>query len=116
MSDRRKRAEKRGQRGEVLAAWYLRLKGYRILARRARVRGGEIDLVARRGRTLVFVEVKARADAVSGDAALAPQHLRRVKQAAAELWPRHADSADGYRIDAIVIMPRRWPVHLVGIG
>jgi putative endonuclease len=53
-------AEKRGRGAETLACWYLRLKGWRILARRARVPGGEVDIVARRGRIVAFVEVKAR--------------------------------------------------------
>ena len=57
----RQAAEKRGRGAETLACWYLRLHGWRILARRARVPGGEVDIVARRGRTLAFVEVKARA-------------------------------------------------------
>ena len=55
------RPEKRGRGAETLACWYLRLKGWRILARRARVPGGEVDVVARRGHTLAFIEVKARA-------------------------------------------------------
>ena len=54
-------AEKRGRRAETIACWWLRLHGWRILARRARVPGGEVDIVARRGRTLAFIEVKARA-------------------------------------------------------
>lgn len=49
-----------GRRAEWLAALLLSLKGYRILARNYVVRGGEIDLVARRGSTVIFVEVKAR--------------------------------------------------------
>ncbi len=111
----RQAAEARGRRAEAVAAWFLRLKGYGIIDRRVRVRGGEIDIVARRGRTIVFVEVKARADAVSGDAALGPGRLSRVHAAAAQLWPRYAGSADGYRVDAVAILPRRWPVHLKGL-
>jgi putative endonuclease len=57
---RRRRARSAGQRAELWAALYLRLKGYRILARTYCVRGGEIDLVARRGPNIVFVEVKYR--------------------------------------------------------
>jgi putative endonuclease len=53
----RQEAERRGRGAETLACWYLRLKGWRILARRARVPGGEVDIVARRLRTLAFVEV-----------------------------------------------------------
>jgi Holliday junction resolvase-like predicted endonuclease len=57
----RAQAERSGRRGETLAAWCLRLKGYRILAKRQRTVRGEVDLVARRRKTIVFVEVKTRA-------------------------------------------------------
>ena len=55
-----------GQRGERRAAWFYRLRGYRIVARNVRLRGGEIDLIVRRGGLLVFVEVKARQSIVAG--------------------------------------------------
>lgn len=55
-----------GQRGERRAAWFYRIRGYRIVARNVHLRGGEIDLVAQRGRTLVFVEVKARQSITAG--------------------------------------------------
>jgi putative endonuclease len=56
----RQRAEARGRRGEAIAAWWLRLHGWRILGERVRNPRGEVDLIARRGRTLAFIEVKAR--------------------------------------------------------
>ena len=49
-----------GNKGEDLACEYLQKRGYKILERNYRIRGGEIDIVARDGDTLVFVEVKAR--------------------------------------------------------
>jgi len=58
----RKTGYSKGLRAETLAAWYLRFKGYRILAMRYKTRVGEIDLIARRGRSLVFAEVKWRPD------------------------------------------------------
>ena len=115
MTQNRAGAERRGRRAEALAALYLQLKGYRLIARRARVPGGEVDLVMRRRRTVVFVEVKARADAIAADAALAPERLHRVRRAAEGLWPRHATGMDGARIDAVVILPWRWPLHLKGL-
>jgi putative endonuclease len=55
-----------GKRGERRGAWYYRLRGYRIVARNVRLRGGEIDLVVRRGSMLVFVEVKTRQSLAAG--------------------------------------------------
>ena len=77
---KRQAAEKRGRGAETFAALYLRLKGWRILARRARVPGGEVDIVARRGRTLAFVEVKARGSQESAAFALDRYRLRRVAE------------------------------------
>jgi putative endonuclease len=108
-------AEKRGRGAETLACWYLRLKGWRILARRARVRGGEVDIVARRGRTLAFVEVKARADEHAAGFALDEWRLRRVVTAAERLAQRYVRDGDEVRIDAIFVIPRRWPRHLANI-
>lgn len=111
----RQEAEKRGRGAETIACWYLRLHGWRILARRARVPGGEVDIVAKRGRTLAFVEVKARADADSAALALDEWHLRRVAVAAERLMPRYMDGVDDVRIDAIFILPFRWPKHLPNV-
>ena len=82
-------AERRGRGAESLACWYLRLKGWRILARRARVPGGEVDIVARRGRILAFVEVKARATKEAAAFSLDAWRLRRVAVAAERLAPRY---------------------------
>ena len=108
----RKAAEHRGRRAETIACWYLRLFGWRILARRARARGGEVDIVARRGRTLAFVEVKARNSTDAANLALDAYRLRRVAMAAEQLVPRFMRDGDSLRIDAIFIVPRRWPRHL----
>jgi putative endonuclease len=105
-------AEKRGRGAETLACWYLRLKGWRILARRARVPGGEVDIVARRGGTLAFVEVKARASEAAAAFALDEWRLRRVAVAAERLAPRYMRAGDDIRIDALFIVPRRLPMHL----
>jgi putative endonuclease len=111
----RRRAERGGRRAETLAAWWLRLKGWKILAMRARTPVGEVDLVARRGRVLAFVEVKARAS--EGEAALALDEwrLRRVARAAAALAPRYAREGDTIRIDAIFVIPRRLPRHMTNV-
>ena len=108
-------AEKRGRGAETLACWYLRLKGWQILARRARVAGGEVDIVARRRRTLAFIEVKARADEQAAAFALDDWRLRRVVVAAERLAPRYLREGDDMRIDALFVIPRRWPRHLTNV-
>lgn len=111
----RQAAEKRGRSAETLACWYLRLKGWRILARRARVPGGEVDIVARRGTVLAFVEVKARATDSAAAFALDDWRLRRVAVAAERLAPRYMRAGDDIRIDALLLVPRGWPRHLVDV-
>ena len=111
----RQAAEKRGRGAERLAAWWLRLHGWRILAERARVPGGEVDLIARRGHILAFVEVKARTTADAANLALDEWRLRRVAVAAERLAPRYMRAGDDLRIDAIFIVPRRLPRHVANI-
>lgn len=115
MSSQREAAEQRGRRAETIAAWYLRLKGWRIVARRARVRGGEVDIIARRGHTLAFVEVKWRASAAALDDSIDERRLRRVAVAADQLRHRYAKADDDVRIDVILLAPGRWPHHLVNV-
>ena len=111
----RQLAERRGRNAETLACWYLRLKGWRILARRARVPGGEVDVVARRWRTLAFIEVKARTSEDAAAFALDEWRLRRVASAAERLAQRYMREGDDVRIDALFIVPRRLPRHLVNV-
>jgi putative endonuclease len=111
----RRAAERRGRGAETLACWYLRLHGWRILARRARVSGGEVDIVARRGKTLAFVEVKARATESAAAFALDEWRLRRVAAAAERLAPRYMCDGDDVRIDALFLIPKRWPRHLTNV-
>lgn len=113
---KRQRAERGGRRAERLAAWWLRLKGWRILAVRARTPVGEVDLVARRGRILAFIEVKARASAGEADWALDEYRLRRVVRAAEALLPRYMRAGDIARIDAMFITPWRLPHHMTNIS
>ena len=102
MRDRRA-AEARGRAGERWAAWYLRLKGWRILDRRVRTRVGEVDLVARKGGLIAFVEVKARDGAAALDTAIDERRLARVAAAAEMLMPRYATAGEDVRIDVILV-------------
>jgi putative endonuclease len=109
----RRRAFRLGLGAECRAAWCLRLKGHRILARRFRSHGGEADLIARRGATLVFVEVKARSSFAEALEAIQTRQQRRIA-AAARVWlARHpSDRASTLRFDAVVVAPGRWPRHV----
>jgi putative endonuclease len=112
---KRQQAERGGRRAESLAALWLQLKGWQILARRARTPVGEVDLIARRGRLLAFVEVKARATAREAEFALDEYRLRRVAAAAEALAPRFMRPGDDIRIDAMFIIPWRLPRHLENV-
>ncbi len=77
--------------------------------------GGEVDLVARRGRTLAFVEVKARATEDGAAMALDHYRLRRVAVAAERLSPRYARPGEDIRIEAVFVVPGRLPRHLANV-
>jgi putative endonuclease len=109
VSRRRAQAERQGRRGETLAAWYLRLTGWHILAQRVKTNRGEVDIVARRGRTVCFVEVKWRRSAAELARAIDAHRLRRVAAAAEALAPRFARSCEDVRIDVLLLAPWRWP-------
>ena len=109
----RRHAGRVGRRAEWLAAALLLCKGYRVLARGFTVAGGEIDIVALRGDTVAFVEVKARADIATALAAIDAGKRRRVARAAAVWLSRNAWAAGStFRGDAVLIAPRRWPRHV----
>jgi putative endonuclease len=112
----RRRAERRGRWSESLAAWYLRAKLYRILARRYRTPVGEVDLIARRGRTIVFVEVKRRPTEAEAIDAVRPAARRRIARAA-EHWVASHPAALGFdrRFDLIVDVPGRGLRHLKAV-
>ena len=112
---KRQRAERGGRRAEALAALFLQLKGWSIMARRVRTPVGEVDLVARRGRIVAFVEVKARATDADAALALDEFRLRRVAAAAGALSQRFVRAGDDMRIDAIFVVPWRLPRHLPNV-
>ena len=112
---KRQEAERRGRRAETIAAWYLRLKGWRILARRVRTPVGEVDLIARRGRMTAFVEVKARGNLEDLGLAIDNYRLRRVAAAAQALSTYYVPQGGDVRIDVILIAPGTWPKHLTNV-
>jgi putative endonuclease len=101
-----------GIKAEQIAAMLLRLKGYRILDRRFVVSGGEIDLIAKRGGAIAFVEVKARADLETAAIAISTTKERRIARAA-RVWLARNPWAAGLTLrgDAIFVAPGRLPRH-----
>lgn len=108
-------AERRGRWGEELACWWLRLKGWQILARRVKARGGEIDIIARRGRATAFIEVKTRSRAADLDDAIDEARLRRVATATRALASRYVRAGDDVQIDVILVSPGKWPRRIENV-
>lgn len=105
---------KRGHRAESIAVWILRMKGYRVLERRFKTPVGEIDVIARKGAAIVFVEVKSRADIESGLYAITDRAKKRICRAADyfratsadQITPQKQDS-QRYRFDVMIVaLPR----------
>jgi putative endonuclease len=108
----RQQAERRGRKGEALAALLLRCKGYRILGRRVRTRAGEIDLVAKSPSSVVcFVEVKARPEEGLAAESIGQRQRARIVRAA-EFYLAGRAAAKGVRFDVITVVPGRLPRHL----
>ncbi|MGB3626460.1 MAG: YraN family protein [Henriciella sp.] len=108
----RKAAERRGRRAEAMAALWLRLKFYRILETRLRLPVGEIDLIARRGNTVAFIEVKARNTRHAAETAVTSKAWQRINRAA-ESWmagQTHLSGCD-WRFDLVAILPHHLPIH-----
>lgn len=110
------RSHREGHGAEWVAAGWLMLKGYQILAFRLKGRGGEIDILARRGRTLAVVEVKRRRTIETAILALGPEQHRRLAVAGAAV-ARSRPSLQGLnlRIDMVALAPGRFPRHLRGV-
>ncbi len=110
----RRRAYRQGHRAEKLAALLLMLKGYRVVARRYHSPYGEIDLIARRGRSLVFVEVKARPTEREALESIAFTQRQRIAAAAsAYLQSQKEGSRLQCRFDVITYSPPLRLKHLV---
>ena len=104
-----------GLSAESRAAMLLIAKGYRIVARRWRSPFGEVDIIARRGRSLVFVEVKARDLLDDAAEAVTPRQRQRIIGAAEAWLAGHPnDAMCDIRFDAVLVAPRRMPRHIAG--
>ena len=111
----RQQAEQRGREGEARAAAWLRLKGWSILDTRVKTPVGEIDIVARRGGLIAFVEVKWRRKVADLDLAVDERRLRRVAAAAEAVAHKYATDGEDLRVDVILLAPRAFPRHMTNV-
>lgn len=112
MTGRRRAAEARGRWAEWLAMLWLAAKGYTLLEHRARTAAGEIDLVARRGEYLVFVEVKTRGDLATARESIGSRQRARIVRAASIWMARHERFGQLFpRYDLFLVAPGHWPRH-----
>lgn len=113
-AERRIAAERGGKRGEALAALYLQSSLHRIRDRRFKTPMGEIDLVAERSGTIIFVEVKMRSRSDAEEEAFKAVNRQRIVRAAQYWLARHpAESGKDFRFDVIFLARGRWPRHLI---
>ena len=103
----------KGKLAETSAELLIRSMGYSILARRFKTAAGEIDLVARRGARVAFIEVKLRSTIDDAAESVTPRLRKRVRQAA-ELWLQdHEDDLTlDPAFDVVLMAPSQWPVHM----
>lgn len=114
-SQKARRAGTTGQRGELLAILWLAAKGYRPLARRFGGKGGEIDLIVKRGRTIAFVEVKSRGLLDDALTAITPEKRRLIEARIRQWLSRNAWAMDHHlRADAVFLAPWHRPRHVPG--
>ena len=108
----RQKSYKWGLQAENLSLWYLRLKGYRLLARRAKTPVGEIDIIVTRRNVLIAVEVKARKSIETAAYSITPHQQKRISKAL-EYWlqqnPKHGNK--DVRFDAVLMRPWALPIH-----
>ena len=111
--NKRRKAHQRGLTAETFAAWYLRLTGWRILKRRYKTKVGEIDLIAKKRKTVAFIEVKARKSRSAALEAVTPASQKRIVRAAKLFVAEHPKA--GFftlRFDVIVVRPWALPERI----
>ena len=103
----------KGRRAEWLCCLLLYVKGYRIIARRAKTPLGEIDLIAKRGSVIALIEVKTRPTEQQARESITPFQQKRILQAARYILAQNPTWAmRTIRCDAMLVIPRRMPIHI----
>ncbi len=104
-------AHNRGLAAERIACWLLQAKFYRIAGKRVKTYGGEVDIVARKGKSLIIVEVKARQTLQGAAEAVSSKQWARLLRAGEILLTREPEGAS-LRFDVVQVAPGRWPRHI----
>ncbi|MFN4142699.1 YraN family protein [Aestuariivirga sp.] len=113
MARDRRKSEEAGRFAESVALWYLRFKGWRLLARRYKSPAGEVDLVMRRHGVTAFIEVKARATPDGAVSSVTPRQARRISAAARQFLAEDRKAAlQCCRFDILAVSPYHWPRHI----
>lgn len=113
MANDRRKSEKAGRSAELMALWALRLKGWRLLARRYKTHAGEVDLIMRRGDVTAFIEVKARASLDAAVLSVTPRQAKRIAAAARQFMAEDRRAAmQACRFDIVAVSPYHWPRHI----
>jgi putative endonuclease len=113
MARDRQKSERAGRAAEWVVLWFLRLKGYRLLAHRYKSPQGEIDLVMRKGDTTAFIEVKARRTIEGAVESVTPYQAKRIAAAARSFMGRDRKAAMQFcRFDIVAVSPYHWPRHI----
>ena len=108
----RRECEKAGRQAERAVVWLLRFKGYLILAQRYRVPVGEIDIVAKRGQTVAFIEVKARATEAAALESVTVRRQQRIARAALLFLQKNPPHSNcDFRFDVITVTQQKWARH-----
>lgn len=108
----RQAADLRGREAEAQAAQWLAAQGWQVLAKRRKTPLGEIDLVARKGTLVAFIEVKWRRSAKALAEAIDERRLARVAAAVEAVAHEYAGPGDDIRIDVILLAPGTRPRHI----
>lgn len=113
MAHDRRKSEEAGRTAEILALWYLRLKGWRLLSHRYKSHAGEVDLIMRRGNVTAFIEVKARRSLDGAVESVSPRQARRISAAARSFLAEDRKAAfQSCRFDIVAVSPYHWPRHI----
>jgi putative endonuclease len=108
-----KRSFYKGVWAEILALWYLRLKGYQLLKHRWKTPVGEIDLLMKKGNSLIIIEVKYRPTYAQAVESISPAQQRRLYQAGRIVQQHYGNEKTTIRFDAFIVYKGKWPQRLV---